>query len=156
MVRYLKLSKIWTQQKPVGTKDVIRGSTRSWASLNLPVESSHPTSSKPCSAPASSHSKHLLFPPGKCLFCCKKSIKKQPKKKHLTKSFPDWSHKSSGCQISEKWLRKCKTKATVPCIIRLLALICLQLRHIFINPVITILTANSKHLKDIISQNQQK
>ena len=47
-------------------------------------------------------------------------------------------------------------KAAVPCFVRLLALICLQLRHIFINTVNTNFTANSKHLKVIINQSQQR
>ena len=29
-VRYLKVLRVWTQQKPVGTKDVIKGSLRIW------------------------------------------------------------------------------------------------------------------------------
>ena len=40
-------------------------------------------------------------------------------------------------KIWKKYLRKYKTKATVPSFVKLLALICLQLRHIFINPVIS-------------------
>ena len=76
--------------------------------LKPAVESSHPTSPKPCSKPASSHltrkraPKRSLekspfpFPHDKCLFCDKKTITEQDKKEHLTKTFPDWSHISSG------------------------------------------------------------
>ena len=81
-------------------------------------ESSHPTSPELYSAPATSHSprKHapkrsLKKPPfllqsDKCLFCDKKTIKKQDKKKSLTKTFSDWSHKSSGWEKIERMAKE--------------------------------------------------
>ena len=143
--------------------------TKNLDRLKPAVESSHPTSPEPCLAPAFSHSlwkrapkrslekSHFLFPSDECLFCDKKTIKKQGKKEHLKlkPSLIGTTNPMVG-KISKKQLKKCKTIATVPCFVRLLALICLQLRHIFINPVITIFTANFKHLKDIINQNQQR
>ena len=48
----------------------------------------------------------FLFPPNKCLFCEIKTIKKQGKKEHLTKTFPDWRYKSSGWENIEKMAKE--------------------------------------------------
>ena len=92
--------------------------TKNLNRLKSAVESSHSTSPEPCSAPASSHSPRkrapkrsleklpFLFQPDKSSFCDKKTIKKQGKKEHLTKTFPDWSHKYSGWKNIEKMVRE--------------------------------------------------
>ena len=96
--------------------------TKNLDRLKPAIESSHPTSPKPCFVPASSHlpgmpaAKRLLekspflFLPGECLFCGKKTIKKQRKKENLTKTFPGWSHKSSGWENIEKMAKKMQNK----------------------------------------------
>ena len=88
--------------------------SKTWDRLKPAVESSHPTSPEPCLARASSYSPQkyapkrlfenspFLFPPEKCLFCGKKTIKKQGKKDHLSKTFLHWSHKSSDWENVEK------------------------------------------------------
>ena len=92
------------------TKNLDRLKPAVMSPVASPVSSLEPCSSSavsprsPRKRVAKSVSKELTFllPPDQCLFCDKKTIKKRAKNELPTKTFTDWSHKSSGWQNIEK------------------------------------------------------
>ena len=132
--------------------------------LASPVSSLEPCSSSAVSprlprkrvAEIVSEESTVLLPCDQCLFCDKKTIKKRGNKELPTKTFTEWSHKSSGWQNIEKMTTEMQSHGYSSLLRKVDGIDLFAAKTHFHPSPITNSTANINYLQDIIDQKMQR